>query len=83
MNALQVAEQLLPDAPYVVEAIASAASEVFIRAGCPDDFCIQSSGGVIVFGGRNRIVWTAKTGLQIARDYCTDTFIKAWEADHE
>lgn len=44
-------------------------------AECPGDFCVQYVGERIVFGGTNRIVWSATYGFECDESYCTQKFI--------
>jgi hypothetical protein len=58
----------------VVAAILVAAEEFF--EVCIQDFCIQTFGEErIVFGGHNRLIWTAKRGFFVDGAYCTDKFL--------
>lgn len=45
------------------------AHDLFCDLGIEDDFCIQSVGQTVVFGGRNRIVFSKK-GFSLDRSYC-------------
>lgn len=51
-----------------------AASRYFIE--CPDDFCLQFVGyRCIVFGGTNRLSWSAEKGFIPDRFHCTASFL--------
>lgn len=65
---------------FTVLSIATEAARIFEKAGCPADFCLQSwSMGVMVFGGTNRLKWTAGDGFYPDRSYCTDSFLEAFD----
>lgn len=65
----------------VVYAIIETAYEIWERAECVDDFCVQDvSGKCIVFGGTNRVVWGPRYGWWIDKSFCTEKFIKAFDA---
>jgi hypothetical protein len=76
----KVFEELMPDAAEIISSIAYAAWCVFHHAGCDEDFCVQTVGwSCIVFGGRNRLQWSAQFGFHPLRDYCTESFLDAWD----
>jgi hypothetical protein len=42
----------------------------------PNDFCLQHmSGGRIVFGSTNRLIWSPETGFYPDEKYCTKRFL--------
>ena len=46
-----------------------------------DDFCLQSaSSETLVFGGTNRLIWSAARGFQPDQSYCTEKFLLNWQA---
>lgn len=60
------------------EAVLEAAEELFLIAGCPEDFCIQHiSGDTAIFGGFNRVIWTPMKGFRLDPSYCTVGFVNA------
>lgn len=63
------------------QAVIEVAEYCFEKAGCPEDYCIQHSNGcgTVVFGGTNRLIWSAFRGWKIDKPYCSDAFIKAAE----
>ena len=66
----------------LVWSIADEAERRFRLCGRPDDFCFQSGSGLgLVFGGWNRIVWTARHGWQLSRSHCSPDFVLAWESN--
>ena len=79
----QVPDNFFADkAKGLLYAIVARAADFF--AYCPDDFCIGSineSGGVIVFGGTNRLIWNAKYGYHPDRSYCTSRFLEQFEGE--
>ncbi len=55
--------------------VVEAAMEYFVE--CPEDFCLQNmSGETIVFGGTNRLLWTARHGFRPDRSSCTEKFLR-------
>jgi hypothetical protein len=61
---------------YIFLSIIRAAAE-FWENSDPLDFCIQhNSGEVIVFGGWNRLCWTAQRGFYPSVSHCNSTFLK-------
>jgi len=58
------------------EHVVEEAEYVFERCGVASDFAIQ---GGNVFGSVNRIIWTARTGFEADRFYCTDSFLEAFD----
>jgi hypothetical protein len=57
--------------------------DIFEACGCPDDFCVQNAGGyVLVFGGTNRLCWSAKKGFYPDRSYCTKRFLASWDKSY-
>jgi hypothetical protein len=51
---------------------------VFEICKAADDFCIQSTSN-LVFGGTNRIVWSARYGFLADRSYCTPRFLACFD----
>lgn len=44
------------------------------------DFCIQHGGcSYIIFGGHNRVIWTASGGFREDRDFCSERFLELWD----
>lgn len=52
------------------------AAAVYWEGISVDDFCVQHVGdGSVVFGGTNRLRWTAATGFRPEPGYCTERFL--------
>lgn len=71
------------DRPGIIYGIISQASKFY--GCCPEDFCVQSAcwyEGHAVFGGSNRMHWSAVRGFYPDTDYCTDKFLKQFEGDY-
>jgi len=67
------------EALELVLSIAYEAEDIFIKCGVKDDFCIQAVGSEwIIFGGTNRLKWTAKWGFELQPSYCTLKFMRAF-----
>ncbi len=61
----------------VGEAVFYIAKELFKECGAEEDFCVQDDLiGRIVFGGTNRVIWSAATGFRMDESYCTERFKK-------
>lgn len=61
---------------FIVYEIFQAAAEHWLGSD-EDDFCLQSSGGEsLIFGGTNRLRWTARHGFVPDASYCTAGFIE-------
>ena len=68
----------------IVESIIEQARQLFINCGAESDFCVQNTTfDIIMFGGLNRISWTAECGYHASRWHCTDRFIKEWKQIHK
>lgn len=60
--------------------LCEAAADIFVKAGCPDDFCLQlANWDVLVFGGTNRLKWTPKHGFYPDRGYCSQKFLDSFD----
>ncbi len=63
----------------LLESIAIGASEYF--ENCVDDFCLQFwQGESIIFGGTNRLWWSARRGYTPELEHCTQDFLTHYEA---
>jgi hypothetical protein len=59
----------------MIYSLVLAASRYFTE--CPDDFSLQAVGyRCVVFGGTNRLLWTAEKGFLPDRPYCTENFLR-------
>ncbi len=54
----------------------------FEACGAAEDFCVQSVGAAVVFGGTNRILWTASAGFRPDVTYCTPRFLAAYRENY-
>lgn len=64
----------------LVLSITEEAKRRFFECGAGGDFCIQHcTGESIVFGGTNRVTWTAKRGFVPDAYCCTKRFLKEWK----
>jgi len=43
---------------------------------CPEDFCLQTVGSTVVFGGTNRLIWSARSGFYCDPSYCSRNFLE-------
>jgi len=75
---LDVAGQLLNEPEAMALSISQAAAVYF--DDCLDDFCVQHVGtATIIFGGGNRLLWTAKAGFYPDKGYCSPEFLARFE----
>jgi hypothetical protein len=64
----------------IVRTIVDQAKLLFEVCESPSDFCIQvMDEDHIIFGGLNRVKWTAKTGFVALRRSCTTRFLENWD----
>jgi hypothetical protein len=76
----KIAMKLEPAWGELVLSIVEAAHDKFVECGAGHDFCLQSTGpSTLIFGSRNRLVWTASNGFVPDRSYCTTPFLAAWD----
>lgn len=54
------------------------AGNIFEDCGAAQDFCLQSAGNRIVFGGTNRLCFSARIGWHADEPYCTSRFLSEW-----
>lgn len=60
--------------------LVNVARGIFVRCGAIDDFCLnRTSISVAIFGESNRLTWTARTGWDIDRSRCSQTFSTIWD----
>jgi len=62
------------------------AQKRFEVCGAKDDFCVQSTSdeGNQVFGGTNRVIFSPATGWKPDRLlYCTERFLREWDAHYK
>ena len=63
------------------EMIVDEAQDRFKVCGAEKDFCIQHvSTESVVFGGTNRVVFHVVSGWRAERGYCTERFLREWDA---
>ena len=55
------------------------AFDIFRQCDAESDYCIQSVGGVAVFGSTNRLCWSPITGFYVVRSMCTSRFLKLYD----
>lgn len=61
--------------------VLEAAHDIFCTCQAESDFCVQSTGGqTVVFGGTNRLIWTARGGFRPDRGYCTERFLALYDS---
>jgi hypothetical protein len=60
--------------------VATQAQEIFATCGAESDFCVQNVGTNAVFGGTNRLIWHPKHGFRPDRGYCTERFLREFDA---
>lgn len=58
----------------IAEMVITAAQDLFEACGAKDDYCIQTIGSVVVFGGTNRVLWRPTTGFRADPSACTPAF---------
>jgi hypothetical protein len=64
----------------IVLAIVDEAHRRFRAVGAETDFCIQHADmESIIFGGWNRVVWSAKSGYRPDESSCTALFLANWK----
>lgn len=64
----------------LVYSIIDEARSRFAACGAESDFCLQHHTGTsIVFGGTNRVIWTAVSGYRPDPDDCTKRFLRQWQ----
>jgi hypothetical protein len=60
--------------------LAEGAWEIFSNMGYKSDFCVQNVTATgAVFGGWNRLLWSAQHGFRPDYSYCTREFLDKWE----
>lgn len=64
------------------EVLFNYAEYLFMSIGAGEDFCLQCVGSVVVFGGRNRLLWSPNHGFRCDSDYCTKNFIANMQMVH-
>jgi hypothetical protein len=63
----------------LIESIVLEAERIFKLCGASDDFCFQhATNKTIVFGGTNRLIWSAKKGFRVDQSSCTSRFLLEW-----
>lgn len=56
----------------------------FKVCGAKKDFCIQYIGAEsVIFGGTNRVVFHVVSGWRAERGYCTERFLREWDAHYQ
>ena len=63
-------------------AVKEMALQIFADCGAPDDFCVQTIGASLVFGGANRLI-LSEYGWRIDEAYCTPRFIERFKEKYE
>jgi len=76
---MQLDQQHLVD---MASLILEEAETRFSACGAEDDFCVQHVGQNAVFGGTNRLIWSAKHGWQPDRQSCTQRFLAEYDAHY-
>jgi hypothetical protein len=67
------------DSFMIVATICQAAAKYFEH--CPRDFCLQHCDGErIIFGGTNRLIWTARSGFVPSDSHCTERFLANFDS---
>jgi hypothetical protein len=56
--------------------VAESAMRIFSDCEASSDFCIQTVGSVVVFGGTNRLCFSPFKGFYLDEKFCTENFIK-------
>ena len=81
-TSIEIAEQLERDWGEIVLSIVEEAREIFKSCGAESDFGLQyATGGVIVFGGTNRLLWTSGGGFRPVGDAsCSSRFLERFNA---
>jgi len=71
------------DAEFFAIILVETAAEFFaLSPSMADDFGLQSGdlyGGVVVFGGTNRLKWSLKHGFVADVSYCTERFLSRYK----
>jgi hypothetical protein len=79
MDTVKIAESVQDDWGEVVWSIIDEAARRFAACGRADDFCLQCVSGVnLVFGGTNRVIWSAASGFRCDQSYCSEGFLSEW-----
>lgn len=78
-DTVEMALGMQDDWPEIVWSIIAEAQRRFVECNAAEDFCLQcTTSTVIVFGGTNRVVWSARLGYQLDLGYCTEEFKTLW-----
>jgi hypothetical protein len=56
--------------------VMEAATQIFSDCEASSDFCIQTVGSVVVFGGTNRLCFSPFKGFYLDEKFCTENFIR-------
>ncbi|HRQ48586.1 MAG TPA: hypothetical protein PK725_16650 [Rhodocyclaceae bacterium] len=76
---MQLDQQHLVD---MASLILEEAETRFSTCGAESDFCVQHVGQNAVFGGTNRLIWSAKHGWRPDRTSCTERFLAEYDAHY-
>lgn len=76
---MQLEQQHLVD---MASLILEEAETRFSTCGAESDFCVQHVGQNVVFGGTNRLIWSAKHGWRPDRTSCTERFLAEYHAHY-
>jgi len=66
------------DLMMIGEIVYERALLIFEVCKAKEDFCIQDIGGVAVFGGSNRLLFSAITGFRPDASYCSPRFLELY-----
>lgn len=79
-----IAEQLEAEWGELICSVVEEACRRFEECGAGDDFRLQYRNlRTIVFGGHNRVVWSASRGFYPDRGYCSDEFLELWDEKYD
>ena len=70
---------IIQNSEFILELLETAES-IFRDCGVLHDFGLQSAGARLVFGGTNRLCFSARHGWLADESYCTPNFLAAWKA---
>ena len=77
---IELTEKIEDDWGEIIWSIIDEAEALFKICHADSDFCIQNITGTnIVFGGTNRVIWSARSGFNPDRSYCTKRFLEKWD----
>jgi hypothetical protein len=73
----------LDDAQEVGDLVLDIAHRLFEHLGMAEDFCVQTVGRAVVFGGQIRLAWSPLRGFRPIPSHCSTVFLDKWPAAYQ